>query len=70
MEPLEAAYTIAAVLGFICAVLLVYIWILSDEAASERDWKVWWRDAWANEAERHSKTRDELEQMRLTRRRA
>lgn len=65
MEPLEAAITLASVLGFVCVVLLVYVLILSRENASLRVASMDWRDGFASEADRHQQTRAALRQLDL-----
>lgn len=57
---MESLYTIAcAVLLIVVAWLLAYIWSLKGVV-------VLWRDAYANEAQRHAQTRDELDRARMT----
>lgn len=68
---METNYLTAIVLLLTtCAVLVAYVLILSDDLRHERLLKVSWRDAFADEAKRHAATRDELDQYRMTRRRA
>lgn len=62
--------TAIVVLLTACAVLIAYVLILSDDLKRERTAKVSWRDAYANEAQQHATTRDELDQYRMTRGRA
>ena len=68
---METNYLAAiALLLAVCSALAAYALLLRADLQFERAAKVWWRDAFANEAQRHAKTRDELDIFRMTRRRA
>lgn len=62
--------TAIALLLAVCSALAAYALLLRADLQFERAAKVWWRDAYANEAQQHAATRDELDQYRMTRRRA
>ena len=77
MAPLEAAYTLAGVLGLVCVVLLFYILIpapaLPPDAqliACQRDLEKArarmevWRDAYHSEAKQLADSRDSLDALR------
>ena len=68
---METNYLAAiVVLLAVCSALAVYALILRADLQFERAAKVSWRDAYANEAQHHATTRDELDIFRMTRRRA